>query len=57
MKRTGICYILAIALFGFLMTLSILDEEDPVTFRMVLFGLLETGILALAVAAAAYLSI
>lgn len=57
MRHIGICAALAVSLFGILMTLNILDEEDPVTVKMVLFDLLETGLLALAIAATAYLSI
>ena len=56
MKRIAICAVLAVGLFGILMTLNILDEEDPVTVSMVFYDLLEIGLLASAIAATAYLS-
>ncbi|MEZ5935223.1 MAG: LuxR C-terminal-related transcriptional regulator [Alphaproteobacteria bacterium] len=57
MTRIATCAALAVSLFGLLMTLNILDENDPVTLTTFFYDLLETGLLALAIAATAYLSV
>lgn len=57
MKRIVICAVLALGLFTTLTIIGIIDEQEPITAMSLAFDLFETGLLALAVAATAYVSV